>query len=241
MKKILIHYNTLVDFRIAAVDAVCPEAIPELLKTYDERLADNFEYPNCPQEEVDKLLANPQPLLERAQETPITTLVRSLISRTVSDAPHLKYRIVINMHPISMSPEDKRTLKAIMEDVFDICDRVDIVSMPYHLYRGYLKDFELMVCYNLDWTAELGESLREEPLPGLTVYAARVIKAGTEPAFKKFAYDAFSQLEIAYFPVFALNYLPVKMFNVLTEDKMVEIINYTVDNAKTFGSSSDGQ
>jgi len=224
MKKIMLHLDALIDYRLAAVDTVCPEIIPKVLETYEERLFDDFDYPNCKQSDVDALLADPQQLYTRCTNTAIAAFVKLRIAGIQADSPHASWEVTINTYPVTMAEEDRAAISEVMTTLFDA--EVSTVCIPYHTYPGMLKEYDLLVCYSLDWSGELGKWLTDNPQPGLMVYTARVLKIGAKEGYKKATGDPFVSLEVGYRPTFLLHFLPVKFFNALNVTKMNEIFDY---------------
>lgn len=222
MKKIMIHADALMDFRLAAVNAVSPESIPRLMETYDDRLFDDFEYEGCSQETVDALLTNLDALKQTALSTAVGVMIRNRLDTIKAGAPHEKWEVVINTHPLNMTEEERSTLSDIMGELFGV--PTSCATIPYHLYPEVISKYSLIVGYMLDWTTEMVRWLEENPQPELVVYAARCLKAGAKEAYRKADSGVFDTIELAYRPVFLLQFLPIKIYNALTDDKVKEII-----------------
>lgn len=234
MMKVLIHMDALLDFRLAAVNEVAPEVIPKLMRSYDERLFDDFEYPNCSQSDIDEKLNKPGELLNSAMCTGIPLCIRARIDSVIKDKPHEKFEVDINTYPIETSEEEKQALVDIGKELFN-CE-VNVFYLPYHLYTGNLKKYDLLACYTLDWTSEIASWLTDNPQPNLVVYTARVLKVAAKERYRKESSDPFDTIELAFRPIFVLQFLPIKMYNALNDEKVEEIIRLvtTID-----GSSFD--
>lgn len=231
MQKILLHLNALMDFRLAAIDAVNPNAIPEALKTHNDRLADDFEFTDCKHEDVIAALKDPEVVFPRASETPIHIFIKSTVSSAKSDYPDENWSLTLNTYPYSLLEAERAEIAEVLKDTVGM--PVEVINLPYVNYNSIIRDYTLVVCYDLEWTTAIGEWLRYNPLPDLTVYTARIIpKEGLDGYKKAKGRDVFTEIELAYRPLFTLVFLPIKMYCMLTMEGMSEILEYMTIGAE---------
>lgn len=240
MKKIMIHMDALVDFRIAAINALSPESLPKLIPIYEDRLFDDFETEHLKQSDYEAKIKDLQSLIETAPASSIGIYIQTRIDAIRQDAPHESFKVSINTYPVELPSEAKIAITEIHESLFGV--EVECVHIPYMLYPDIISDYSLLACYTLDWTSEINEWLAQKPLPKLVVYSARILKVAAKENYRKGPKNPFDSIELAYSPVFTLQFLPIKMYNAMNDSKVEEIIRLgtSLDEADFNPQAGDG-
>lgn len=218
---LLVDLDSILDTRFGLLASIDTTYAENAIKAgYHQRTVDDF--PDVPFETFESLYRDRTKLaLEKTRITPIALMVNDFVNKTIDMSLNSPYkmlpRVMINVHPYELSPEEE-TL--IIQGLIGVVDqRADIQLVSYSvekIHPLFVKRYlSMMIMYRYDEWLKIhayGDGFKKVNCSDIGLIGPEISFIKNEQDVKENPYRA---AEFMFQPIIGLKLIPVNNFSIL--------------------------